>query len=603
MPADGFEMTTYRAPVASTLFLLNDVLGIGRYANLPGFADAPSDIVEAVLTEGGKFAETVLAPLNRVGDLEGCMRHPDGSVTTPAGFREAYRDFAAGGWIGLAGDPAYGGQGLPYVLAAAINEYVSSANMAFGMYPGLVQGAVAAIQLHGSEEQKETYLPRLLSGQWAGTMNLTEPQAGTDLGLIRTRAVPDGAGAFAIHGSKIFISGGEHDLAENIVHLVLARVEGSPEGTKGISLFVVPKFLPGTNGALGARNAVSCSGIEHKMGIHGNATCSMNYDGATGWLVGDKDKGLRAMFTMMNEARLGVGIQGLALSEVAAQNAAAWARERRQGRALGGSADPAAPADHIVVYPDIRRTLAAIQGFNIAARALALEAALAADIAARSPDEKARQAADDRLGLLTPVIKGVFTDRGFDNVVAAQQVYGGHGYIAETGVEQFVRDARITQIYEGANGIQALDLVGRKLPRDGGRAAMAFFKEVGDFAKQHDDEKLAPFVGPLKAALSDLQAATMWFMQNAMAKPDNAGAGATDFMHLFGLVALGWMWARIAAVSQERIAAGDPRGDMLASQILLGRAFMERAMPETATRLGRIRAGAETLMAIPAEAF
>ena len=475
-------MTHYKAPVANTLFLLNDVLGIGRYANLPGFADASPDVVEAVLGAGGKFCEEVLAPLNRVGDVEGCTRHDDGSVTTPTGFRKAYRAFAEGGWIGLAGDPAYGGQGLPDVLAAAINEYVTSANMAFGMYPGLVQGAVAAIRLHGSDEQKQTYLPKLLSGQWTGTMNLTEPQAGTDLGLLRTKAVPKDDGSFAITGTKIFISGGEHDLAENIVHLVLARIEGAPAGTKGISLFVVPKFLPGTSG-LGPRNAVACAGLEDKMGIHGNATCVMNYDGATGWLVGERDKGLRAMFTMMNEARLGVGIQGLALSEVAAQNAAAYARERRQGRALTGAADPSATADAIIVHPDIRRMLAQIRGFNIAARALALEAALIAGIAERSPDDKARQAADDRLGLLTPVIKGVLTDRGFANVVAAQQVYGGHGYIAETGVEQFVRDARIAMIYEGANGIQGLDLVGRKLPRDGGRAVMAFFAEVGDFVE------------------------------------------------------------------------------------------------------------------------
>jgi alkylation response protein AidB-like acyl-CoA dehydrogenase len=596
-------MTVYTAPVENTLFLLNDVLGIGRHANMPGFAEATPDVVEAVLSEGGKFAETVLAPLNRAGDIEGCTRHPDGSVTTPKGFKAAYMDFSAGGWIGLAGDPEYGGQGLPYVLAAAINEFVSSANMAFGMYPGLIQGAVAAIQTHGTEQQKRTYLPRLLSGEWAGTMNLTEPQAGTDLGLIRTKAVPNGSDSFSIHGSKTFISGGEHDLAGNIVHLVLARIEGAPEGSRGISLFVVPKFLPTADGGSGPRNAVTCAGIEEKMGIHGSATCTMSYDGATGWLIGERDKGLRAMFTMMNEARLGVGIQGLALSEVAAQNAAAYARDRRQGRALSGPAEPSAPADHIVVHPDIRRILASIAGFNIAARALTLDIALARDVAARSPDERARQAADDRLGLLTPVIKGVLTDRGFDNAVAAQQVFGGHGYIAETGMEQFVRDARITQIYEGANGIQALDLVGRKLPRDGGRALMAFAKEVGDFVKEHSGEELAPFVTPLKSALDDLQSATMWLMQNAMGKPDNAGAGAVDYMHLLGLVALGWMWARIAAAAHQRIAAADGSAERRKAELLLGRAFVERAMPETALRLARIRAGAASLMAVPQEAF
>ena len=429
----------------------------------------------AILGEAARLAEDVLAPLNRTGDVEGCVRREDGSVATPAGFRAAYRTYAEGGWIGLAADPAHGGQGLPYVLAAIVNEFVTSANMAFGMYPGLTQGAIAALTLHGNEEQKRIYLPKLVSGEWSGTMNLTEPQAGTDLGLIRTRATPQPDGSYAITGGKIFISSGEHDLTENIVHLVLARIEGAPEGTKGVSLFVVPKFIPDAGGKPGKRNAVSCGAIERKMGIHGNATCVMNYEAATGWLVGERDKGLRAMFTMMNEARLGVGIQGLALSEVAWQNAAAYARDRRQGRALTGAKDKAGSADPILVHPDIRRTLLVIKGFNIAARALVIATALDADIADRSPDPAERQAADDRLGLLTPVIKGVLTDRGFDNTVAAQQVFGGAGYIAETGMEQFVSDARITMIYEGTNGVQGLDLVGRKLPKDGGRAVTAFF--------------------------------------------------------------------------------------------------------------------------------
>ncbi len=594
-------MAGYRAPVDNVLFLLADVLGFYRHANLPGFAEATPDTVEAVLREGARFVEETLAPLNRIGDREGCVRHSDGSVTTPPGFRQAYRAYAAGGWIGLAGDRDYGGQGLPYVLSAAMSEFATSANLAFAMYPGLGQAVIALLWHHGSDEQKRTYLPKLISGEWAGTMNLTEPQAGTDVGLIRTRATPNGDGSFAVTGSKIFISGGEHDLAANIVHLVLARIDGAPPGTRGLSLFVVPKFVPDGIGQAGERNAVTCGALEEKMGIHGNATCVMNYEGAAGWLIGEREKGLRTMFTMLNEARLVVGVQGLGLSEVASQSAAGYARERRQGRALTGAADPNAAADPIIVHPDVRRALAEVKGFNIAARALALSAALHADIARRSPDAAAREAAEDRLGLLTPVIKGMFTDRGFANTVAAQQVFGGAGYIVETGVEQFVRDARITMIYEGANGIQALDLVGRKLPKDGGRAVTEFFQTVGDLLKEHEgDEALAAFATPLKRGLDDLQQATVWFMANALGNPNQAGAGATDYMHLFGLVALGEMWLRIAAVI---VAKGSGAPETLRGDLLAGRAFMERAMPETALRVARITAGADTLMAMPAEAF
>lgn len=597
-------MPVYKAPVEETLFLLNDVLQIARYANLPGFAEATADVVGSILAEGGKFAEEVLLPLNRTGDIEGCTRHSDGSVTTPTGFKDAFKALADGGWIGLSGHPSHGGQGLPYVLSASLSEFTTSANTAFAMYPGLIQAAATALTLHGDEEQKRTYLPKLIAGKWAGTMNLTEPQAGTDLGLIRTSATPNDDGSYAISGAKIFISSGEHDLTENIIHLVLARIDGAPEGTKGISLFVVPKFLPDDDGDPGERNAVVCGGLENKMGIHGNATCLMNYESAKGWLVGERDKGLRAMFTMMNEARIAVGVQGLALSEIAGQNAAEYARERRQGRAISGVKEPEAAADPIVVHPDVRRTLVSIRGFNLAARALILSTALTADIAHRSPDEKVRQAAEDRVGLLTPVIKGVLTDRGFENTVAAQQIYGGHGYIAENGVEQFVRDARIAMIYEGANGVQALDLVGRKLPRNGGRAVRAYFAEIEDFVKQNRKGKaLAPFIEPLKAGLDDLQKATMWFVMNAMAKPDNAGAGATDYMHLFGLVAVAHMWALIAKTTTALIDAGDTRTQKLEQDLTIGRAYVERAMPETALRLARVTAGAGAVMAVPETAF
>jgi alkylation response protein AidB-like acyl-CoA dehydrogenase len=597
-------MPTYNAPVDSVLFLLEDVLGYERYSNLPGFADAPLDTVQPILDEAARFCEEVLQPLNRTGDIEGCARHEDGSVTTPRGFPEAYRGYAEAGWGGLCADSRYGGQGLPYVLAVVLNEFVTSANASFGMYPGLTQGAIAALLQHGSEAQKDLYLPKLISGEWSGTMNLTEPHCGTDLGLIKTKAVPASDGSFRISGQKIFISAGEHDLTTNIVHLVLARIEGAPEGVKGLSLFVVPKFLPDGDGKPGARNAVSCGSIEEKMGIHANATCVMNYDGATGWLVGEPEKGLRAMFTMMNEARLGVAVQGLALSEVAYQNAATYARERRQGRALSGAKEASAPADPILVHPDVRRMLMSIRAFNEAARALVLWTALRGDAARHSEDEKDRQAADDTMGLLTPVLKGVLTDKGFENAVMAQQVFGGHGYIVEHGMEQFVRDARIAMIYEGANGIQALDLVGRKLPRDGGRAVTAFFAEVGGFLKENSaDESLLPYLNPLKAGLGHLQQATMWFMANAMNKPDNAGAGSTDYMHLFGLVALGFMWAQIAKAAAAKLKDGADSRDFYETRLTLGRYFMERTMPETGAHLARISSGADTMMAMPAEAF
>ncbi len=596
-------MPSYRAPVEDTLFLLNDVLAIHRYDNLPGFSEASTDVVEAVLNEGGKLAAEIFSPLNLSGDQEGCTRREDGSVATPKGFKAAYDAYAAGGWMGLSVPEEFGGQGLPHVLNTAMQEFVSGANLALGMYPGLTQGAVAALLVHGSDEQKKTYLPKMVEGAWTGTMNLTEPHCGTDLGLLKTKAVPNGDGSYSLTGTKIFISAGEHDLSENIVHLVIARIEGAPMGTKGISLFVVPKFLVNADGSLGERNAVSCGSLEHKMGIHGNATCVMNYDGARGWLVGEENRGLAAMFVMMNEARLAVGVQGLGQSEVAYQNAVAYARERLQGRALTGAKAPEKAADPIIVHPDVRRTLMQIRAFNEAGRALILWTALNSDIAHRSQDAGERQAADDMLGLMTPVVKGVLTDRGFANAVEAQQMFGGHGYVEEWGMSQFVRDARIAMIYEGANGIQAMDLIGRKLPKDGGRAMMTFLTEVQTFIKDHgEDEAMKPFVAPLQPALNDLQGAVMWLMQNAFAKPDNAGAGATDLMHLLGTVVLGYMWGRIAKAALAR-KAEDSDVERMDAKLVLGRFYMERMLPETSLRLARIKAGAETTMALPAEAF
>ena len=592
-------MATYKAPVDDALFLLHEVFHLDRYGNLPGFGDATPDVVEAVLREAGKFSEEVLTPLNRLGDEEGCTRHPDGSVTTPKGFKEALKQMVEGGWIGISVPPEFGGQGLPTILTQLVNEFLCSANLSFAMYPGLTQGAIAALLVHGSPEIKAKYLPKLVEGVWTGTMNLTESHCGTDLGLLRTKAVKQPDGSYKITGTKIFISAGEHDMSENIIHLVLARIEGAPAGTKGISLFVVPKIKVRDDGSLGARNGVACGSIEEKMGIHGNATCVMNYDDASGWLIGEENRGLNAMFVMMNEARLGVGVQGLALSEVAYQNAATYAKERLQGRALSGAKYPDKAADPIIVHPDVRRTLLIIRAFNEAARAMVMWTALRADISHRSGDAKERQSADDHMGLLTPVIKGVLTEQGFANAVQAQQMFGGHGYIAEHGMEQFVRDARIAMIYEGANGIQALDLVGRKLGKDGGRALMAFLNEIGGFIKEKNaDASMKPFVTPLGVALGHLQQASMWFMQNAMAKPDNAGAGATDYLQMFGLVALGYMWCLIAQAALAKQA--DAR---MKAKLITARFFMERVLPETAAQLARIKSVADAVMELPDEAF
>jgi len=594
-------MPSYSAPVDEVLFLLSDVLHWDRHSNLPGFGEADLATVEIVLREAAKLCEQAFQPINLTGDREGCRRNPDGSVTTPAGFKEAYRAYAQGGWVGLSADSAWGGQGLPYTVASIVNEFAAAANMSLTMYPGLTQSAIAAVNAHASQELKQLYLPKMVAGEWSGTMNLTEPQCGTDLGLITTQAIEDGRGAYRLHGTKIFISAGEHDLCENIVHLVLARIEGAPPGTKGLSLFLVPKFEARPDGSLGERNTLSCGSIEHKMGIHGNATCVMNYDGARGWLVGEANRGLAAMFVMMNEARLGVASQGLAQSEVAYQNAARYARERLQGRALGrrganGRADP------IIVHPDVRRMLLSIRAFNEAARALLAYASLQADVARVSADPAEKLHAEDRLGLLTPVLKGVLTDRGFDNAVLAQQVFGGHGYVAEHGMEQFVRDARITMIYEGANGVQALDLVGRKVPRDGGRAIRSFLDEIDASLSDAPEQELEPIRLAVKESLEHIRQASFWLLENGLANPDNAAAGSYDYMHLLGGVALGYMWLRIAKAALLRKSAGVEAPE-LDAKLRLAKFYCGRMLPETGLRLARIRCGAQDLMSIPAEVF
>lgn len=596
-------MPVYKAPLREYRFLLHETFNMSQYAALPGFRDAPLDVVDAILDEAAKLSEEVLQPLNQIGDREGCKLE-NGVVTTPKGFREAYKTLVEGGWPALVADPAFGGQGLPNALGVIFNEMVSSANMAFGMYPGLSHGAYSALLHHGTEEQKKTYLPKLVSGEWTGTMNLTEPHCGTDLGLLRTKAVPQADGSYRITGTKIFISAGEHDLADNILHLVLARVEGAPQGIKGISLFLVPKYLLKDDGSLGARNGVSCGAIENKMGIHGNATCVLNYDEATGFLVGEENKGMRAMFTMMNEARLGVGLQGLSQSEAAYQNAAAYAKERLQGRSLTGPKAADKPADPILVHPDVRRMLLNAKAFNEGARALLVWTALQGDLSHASDDAAVREFADDMMALLTPVVKAHLTDRGFANAVEAQQVYGGHGYIEENGLAQFVRDARIAMIYEGANGIQALDLVGRKLAANGGRAVFAFFKRVDDFlAEAGKTEKLAPFVVALSAARKDLEAATMWFMENALQNPDNAGAGSTDYLHLFGVTAVTFMWSLMAKAAIEKFDGAAEDKSFYETKLKTGLFYVERVAPETALYLARIRIGAAPLMAFGADEF
>lgn len=591
-------MTTYQAPLRDIRFLTSDVLQIANQDNLPGFADATPDIVDAILEEASKIAQEVLHPLNQSGDAEGCSLK-DGAVATPSGFKDAYKTYIDGGWSSLTCHPDFGGQGLPNVLGVAFNEMVASANMAFGMYPGLSHGAYEAIFAHGDDDQKQKYLPKLVSGQWSGTMNLTEPHCGTDLGLMRTKAEPEDDGSYKISGTKIFISAGEHDLTDNIIHLVLAKIPGGPEGIKGVSLFIVPKFLVEDDGSLGDRNGVTCGSLEEKMGIHGNATCVMNYDGATGFLLGEKHKGMTPMFTMMNFARLGVGLQGVSQSEVAYQNAAAYALDRLQGRSISGDKYPDKPADPIIVHADIRRMLMDARAFNEGARALLLWTALQGDIAHGSEDAKARERADDFMDLLTPVIKGYFTDMAFAHTVNAQQVLGGHGYIREWGLEQLVRDARIAMIYEGANGIQALDLVGRKLWADGSRALNAYLAELDSCIERvKSNDQLTPYSTALKQGRDQIQDGVAWLMENGLADPDNAGAASTDFMHLFGIVALTHMWTLMAEKVVEKQSQGQSEDPFLSAKLKTGHYFLDRIVPDAAAHLAKLKTGAAPVMAL-----
>jgi alkylation response protein AidB-like acyl-CoA dehydrogenase len=591
-------MPSYTAPTKDMQYLLHDVLKITQ-AGITGYEDLERDFTAAILDEAGKISAEVLAPLNPIGDTEGC-RLENGIVYTPTGFKDAFLQMKENGWPAIDMPEEFGGQGMPYLMNTAVGEMFSAANQAFTMYQGLTHGAASAIIAHGTDEQKAKWLPNMVSCEWTGTMNLTEPHCGTDLGLMRTKAEPQDDGTYKITGQKIFISAGDHDMADNIVHLVLAKIPGGPEGIKGVSLFIVPKFLVNDDGSLGARNGVSCGKLEEKMGIHGNATCVMNYDGAEGYLLGEAHKGMRAMFTMMNEARLGVGMQGVAQAEVAFQNALDYAKDRLQGRDITGPKNPDGPADPLIVHPDIRRNLMEQKSFVEAGRAFLLWGSTLIDRAHREQDADA----DGLVSLLTPVIKGFLTDKGYDMTVQAQQIYGGHGYIEEWGMSQFTRDARIAMIYEGANGVQALDLVGRKLGSDGGKHIMAFFDLVKSFAKEHSEtEGMAEFLEPLKRASKDLQAAGMYFMSDGMKNPNNALAGSTDFMHLFGQVCLGLMWARMAETSLKALADGTDDPVFHETKLATARFFMARVLPITATHLARIQAGGDTVMALDAANF
>ena len=590
-------MPSYNAPLNDFEYLIREYLDIEQYQSLDGFSES-SELITPLLDEAAKFCENVLFPINQSGDEEG-LKYDDGAVTTPEGFKEAYQQYCEAGWMSFTCDPEYGGQGLPEVLNMPMVEMTCSTNLAFGMTPGLSHGAYSAIHHFASDELKQTYLPKMVSGEWSGVMCLTEPHCGTDLGLIRTKAEPNEDGSYRISGGKIFISSGEQDKTENIIHLVLAKLPDAPDGVKGISLFLVPKIKVNDDGSLGERNGVRCESIEHKMGIHASPTCVMNYDEAVGYLVGEPNKGLKAMFTMMNEARLLVGIQGLGLAEVSWQNAHAYAQERIQGRALkGGPAAPDKAADPIIVHPDVRRMLLTMKSFTEGARALALETALKLDILKRTDNDADKEQADHWMQLMTPIIKAYFTDMGFAISSEAMQVHGGFGYIKEYGVEQYTRDARIAMIYEGTNGIQGLDLIGRKLPYKFGKYARVFFHPVMEFIEENREvPEMAEFTKPLYQNIKHLQNATLWLAKTGLANPNDPAAGATEYLRMFALCVMGWVWARQAKLALEKIENGGGQGaEFYEAKLDTARFFMQRQLPECVSLLLKITNGSGSIM-------
>ncbi|MBX3486353.1 MAG: acyl-CoA dehydrogenase C-terminal domain-containing protein [Candidatus Paracaedibacteraceae bacterium] len=590
-------MPTYKAPVRDMMFVLDEVIGTDRVLSMPKFSEINKDLVEAVFTEAARFTETVLQPLNQSGDKEGCT-WKDQTVTTPKGFKEAYNAFVEGGWPTLTGNPEYGGQGLPNIISMTTEEMICSSNLAFSLYPGLTRGASIMLERHGSKELKDKYLPKMIQGTWAGSMCLTEPHCGTDLGLLRTKAEPQADGTYKLSGTKIFISSGEHDFTENILHFVIARTPEAAPGIKGISLFLVPKFMVKDDGSLGERNSVFCASLEHKMGIKASATCVMNFDGAVGYLVGDLYKGINNMFTMMNTERLGVGMQGLGIAEVAYQNALIYARDRLQGRALTGVKYPDKPADPLMVHPDIRRMLLTMKSLNEGCRMLAVWVSESLDIMEHSEDPVQQQDADDFVQLMTPIIKAFLTDVATDGANLGIQIYGGHGYIQEWGMEQFARDARIAQIYEGTNGVQALDLIGRKMPAHTGRYLRQFFHPVEAYLKAHENNTdMAEFIGPLAKAFGRLQQATVGIATKALGNPDEAGAAATDYLRLFALTALAYLWCRAVEVSSQKIGQGDD--EFYEGKIQTARFFMTKILPQSSSLFSQIMSGSKPLMEMP----
>jgi alkylation response protein AidB-like acyl-CoA dehydrogenase len=596
-------MPTYKAPLDDMKFILTDVIDYARLATLPGYEEFDTDTAMSVLEGAAQFCEEVLQPLNQSGDAEGC--HIDnGNVTAPKGFKDAYAQYVQAGWPALAADPEFGGQGFPQTLRFAVEEMICASNLSFGMFPGLSHGAYHSLLLHGAVDLKETWLSKLASGEWAGTMCLTEAHCGTDLGLLTTRAEPRDGGGFAITGNKIFISAGDHDLTSNIVHLVLARLPDAPPGIKGISLFIVPKFKLNADGTPGEANGVKCVSIEHKMGIKASPTCVLSFEESLGWLVGEPHKGMRGMFTMMNGARLAVGMQGLGLSEVAYQNAVSYAKDRLQGRSLTGPKNPSGPADPLIVHPDVRRSLMTMRAFNEGARALSMWVGSHIDTHEKHPDPAVKKDADDFVALMTPIVKAYFTDMGFECTNMALQIYGGHGYIREYGMEQFVRDARIAQIYEGANGVQALDLVGRKLPAEGGRYLRFFFHPLSErLARTAADPQLKEFAEPLSKIFTRLQQATQFIALKSLSNPDEGGAASSDYLRMFGLVALGDMWLRMAEAAYAKLPTANGDRSFYDAKIKTARFFMTKMLPEAHGLFARIMAGSAPVMALEAEAF